>query len=150
MRPIQVHPLSALIGAAVLAVPFALMSLQGSSATPYPHQALPIPVSVQEMPDPRAFVQIREEDGAYTVPAGRIFILTGIGTRVVSGQSSANFNVDGVAEVGAFYDSQGYDNPGFCSVSAAPTGFSVSAGRVISLSGSTGNEARAWGYLADA
>ena len=74
MKPITIHPLSALLGAAVLAVPLVLMSAQSEIVWP---RQVPIPVTVQEMPDPQDMITIRQVDGPFVVPEGKTLVLTG-------------------------------------------------------------------------
>ena len=145
MRPIQVHPLSALIGAAVLAVPLVLTSLQGASATPYPHAQLPIPVTVKEMPpDPHDMVVIREEEGPYVVPTGKLFVLTGIGTNDAG--HTVSLRVDGAIE--AFASESSVRSP--LSINAVPVGFTAPAGSSIVPHTGSLQMGRAWGYVVDA
>ena len=141
MRPIQVHPLSALLGAAVLAIPFALASFQGMPNTPSSPQRPPIPVSVQEMPDPHNMVVVREEDGPYTVPNGKLFVFTGFGR---ADGPYVQILVDGQVEM------ESGDHVTH-SIMPVPPGYAVRAGSVITAHAETSPaNGRAWGYLVDA
>ena len=150
MKPITIHPLSAFVGAAVLAVPFALMSLQGTSATSWPNQAIPIPVSVQEMPDPHSFVQINE-GVPFTVPAGKLLVCTALGD-AHHALRQGRLLVDGVREVTAeLYQGSQPDTQPTPSVQSLPPGFTVDTGAVVTVETDGGyGEGRAWGYLVDA
>jgi len=130
---LTLHPGSAIAGAVFIAVPFVLMSAQAEIAWP---RQVPIPVSVQEMPDPHDMVVIRQEEGPYTVPEGKLFVLTSLGAQK---NSTPTLSLDGVLE---FKSSQSH--------SPLPTGFTASAAQVIVVeSHDLENHARAWGYLVD-
>ena len=147
MKNITIHPMSALLGAAVLAIPFVLVSFQQQ---PWPPHG-PLPVTVREMPNPHNFVQIKEGE-PYAVPRGKLFVLTGLGAARNS-WDQAFLLVNGNIEVGVdrMLNSTMHATWDTVSVSVAPPGFSVAAGDVITLD--TENHvwpARAWGYLVDA
>ncbi|MEW6477778.1 MAG: hypothetical protein AB1679_36495 [Actinomycetota bacterium] len=135
MKPITIHPASAVVGAILVAVPFLVASFQTQA---WPRQ-VPFPVSVQEMPDPHDMVVIRQEDGAYTVPEGKLFVLTGLG----QGQWTYNaaqvyLFIDGVSEVAFTYSFGGGTGgaEGMPSVIGVPAGCAVPAGRAIRVLGS--------------
>ncbi len=138
MKNITIHPLSALLGAAFLAVPLVLVSFQAQA---WPSH-VPIPVTVQELVDPHDMVVIREEDGAYTVPVGKLFVLTGIGRGELAG---VRVYVDGVVEMDN--STTGLQQ----SILEAPLGCTVSAGSIVEPRAKSGpTNGRAWGYLVDA
>ena len=134
---ITLHPGSAVVGAVLVAAPFVLMSFQAEVAWP---RQVPIPVSVQEMPDPHDMVVIREEDGPYTVPPGKLFVLTGLGGTPQCG-SAAHLSVNGVPEVKSPLSDH--------VVGEVPIGFTAKGGDVLTFALNQGH-ARAWGYLVDA
>jgi len=141
MKSITIHPLSAVIGAAVLAVPFVLMSAQEIA---WPRQ-VPIPVSVQEMPHPHDMVTIRQVDGPFVVPSGKTLVLTGLGTRNLN-------NVVWLWADGEMVMKHGINSAGSnCSIAPVPMGLTFSSGTSISI---TQDSAEIWGialgYLADA
>ena len=117
---LTLHPGSAIVGAVLIVVPFILMSAQAELHWP---RQVPMPVSVQEMPDPHDMVVIREEDGPYTVPEGKLFVLTGLGCSSYS-DDDARLLVDGVLELQV----RRYAIP---SVLQVPQGFTVTSGSSI-------------------
>lgn len=138
MPKLTLHPLSVLAGAAIVGLVFLTSS-----------QAL-TPVGgyrIEYLPHPRDMVQIKE-GVPYTVPAGKIFVLTALGG---SGYGPRVLRVDGIEEsLGGFYNSATYSGvvPGN-SVVEVPIGFTARAGSIVDVgNGSTGGAGRAWGYLA--
>ena len=110
-------------------------------------------------PHPRDMVVIREGT-PYTVPAGRLFVLTALGA--VSGDTGSSppartrFLVDGQDEIVGI-SKVAISDPAFSfpggtgtSMQAVPLGFTAQAGSVLTvLFGPSGlTDARAWGYLA--
>lgn len=78
MKPIVIHPISALAGAAFLAL--ALLAAGAWQAPAHAAQRMltcfpPGPLHVAGIPDPRDLIAVREEDGPYSLPAGRRFIV---------------------------------------------------------------------------
>ena len=142
MKPITIHPLSALLGAAVLAVPLVLMSAQSEIVWP---RQVPIPVTVQEMPDPQDMITIRQVDGPFVVPEGKTLVLTGLGTRMLNGD--VQLYADGEEVMKHAYVTTA--NP--CSVAHVPVGLTFPAGTSITM---TQVSAETWGvalgYLVDA
>ena len=136
---IQLHPRSLLVGLVLGAIALLTMSqsLVPSTAT----------VRVQYMPHPRDMVQI-EEGVPYTVPVGKVFVLTGLGTDIALQYSIATLEVDDVPRTQAVTSFNSNDTGMVSAVAPVPPGFTVDAGHSISVtSGQHG--ARAWGYLAD-
>lgn len=107
----------------------------------------PIPVGqprIEYGPHPRDMVQIKQ-GSPYVVPAGRLFVLTGIGNADGLGHSS--LSVDGVTQL-THYTS--CSNGGGPTVGSVPSGFTVAPGSMIELNTHSGSgQARAWGYLAN-
>jgi len=131
---LTLHPGSAIAGAVLVAAPFLLMSAQTEIAWP---RHVPIPVSVQELPTPQDMVVLREEDGPYTVPEGKLFVLTAFGATATA---TPLLDVDGVREIKSNY-----------ALEPLALGFTVEAGAVITMDSQTsGAQSRAWGYLVDA
>lgn len=99
-------------------------------------------------PHPRDMIQIKEGT-PYIVPAGRIFVLTALGT---TNSQGARLRVNGQEECyGGLINGQavaGYSSE--FSVAAVPTGFTVGEGATIDVEDSSPNAltGRAWGYLA--
>ena len=131
----------------MLAVPFVLMSFQAQRDWPL---QIPIPVSVKEMPSPHDMVVIRQENGPYTVPGGKLFVLTGLGNTSYVDNSYTDLHVDGVLEIGMEHDVRSSPSPASCTIAPIPAGFTVHSGSVITLDGRTDRVHRAWGYLVDA
>lgn len=139
---LQLHPLSALVGLGLGAVCLVSMSLT----------VVPTPLRVEYLAHPREMVTIR---GAtpYVVPAGKVFVLTGLGTTSPTAWGTA-FKVNGVQEVQAVALAP---SPGlnYVTVGAVPPGFTVAAGSTIEVCETNGQPSacleitpRAWGYLA--
>jgi len=143
---LTLHPGSAVVGAVLVAVPFILMSAQEIA---WPRQ-VPIPVSVQEMPNPHNMIVLRQEEGPYTVSAGKLFVLTGLGNTDISENSWTSLYVDGVMELGVDHDTRSYPSQMQCAIADIPAGFTIWGGGVIALDGRPDRVHRAWGYLVDA
>jgi hypothetical protein len=106
-------------------------------------------------PNARDMIQIKE-GVPYTVPANRMFVLTGLGTTVLTSNygTTCELRVNGVREVSGGFVVTGSANGGGmsegCSVASTPNCFMVSAGATIEVKELTPNSfnGRAWGYLA--
>lgn len=128
----RLHFQSVVVG--VVAVSIILVSMSqapvGSSNAP----------RIEYGPHPRDMVQIRQGT-PYLVPAGQVFVLTGLGGVQPTQAQLGTLRVNGQVELGYLAD----HSP---SVASVPTGFTVAAGSTIEVSGPIGGpEARAWGYL---
>jgi len=146
---INIHTPSALVG--VLLTCTVLVSsaaVQGSSSIIPGHLSR---VKMIGQAAPQEMVQI-SEGTAYTVPSGKLFVLTGLG-RSIHGNFTIEFVVDGAVAVSARPHDQlghGGDVSGVVfgvSVRPVPAGFTAQAGSKLDVNGPSG---RAWGYLADA
>lgn len=141
MTTIQLHPRSLVLGLAIGACALFAMA---QSAPQYAST-----VRVQYMPHPRDMVQI-EEGVPYVVPAGKVFVLTGLGSAtnasgVVGLAANGTIEVEVKPEVGASGTSTDTTT-----MKHVPLGFTAPAGASLDVVG--GNppmDARAWGYLAD-
>lgn len=133
MRPIRLHLPSVAIG--VAAVALVLVSM-GQAVPPVG------PPRIEYGPNPHDYIQIKEGT-PYTVPAGRLFVLTGLGV-YQAGPVNVNLSVDGVTEVSVSNTSNGAS---VCSIADVPPGMTVRAGSTIAIGGS-GGLGRALGYLA--
>lgn len=117
---------------------FALLTSQSQPAT-----LNPASIRIEYVPHPRDMVQIREESGPYTVPAGKLFVLTGLGLSDDVGFTTLHMN--GVSEVAM---QTSCSNGGGPTIAAAPLGFTAPAGAVLSVDGEGTHLSRAWGYIA--
>lgn len=153
MRTIQLtlHPLSALVGAALLGV---VLLTASAVQSPSPQRVAVVnPLSISGLPTPQEAVQI-VEGSPLTVPPGKLFVLTALGTHETDSNPPAELYVDNVLEVSAV----SVVNPGTVnnpeastSIVATPPGFAVAAGRVVDVRrGDSTPDGRAWGYLTDA
>ena len=148
MGTIKLYPFSLVVGAAVALLAFVTMGQQ--SVPPGSIHAMPYPQCqeflVEYGPHPRDYVQVKEGE-PYTVPAGRLFVLSGLGS--TGTQGGGNLVVDGQTEVHAtgstWSSGGGYGNS--ASVKLLPRGFTAAGGSVVEV---TGTNSRAWGYLVDA
>ncbi len=147
MKPIQLHPGSVLAGVGVALLAFVVMGQQVVSTGQAPLAGLdpeltrPPAFAVH----PRDFVQIKEGT-PYTVPAGKLFVLTALGNTVA--EMHTELFVNGVAEAES---SNAQSTGNAVSMKRVPRGFAVAAGSVITLTSlwSAPDDGRAWGYLAD-
>jgi len=143
---LTLHPGSAIAGAALLALPFVLASFQADVAWP---RQVPIPVSVQELPDPHNMIVIREEDGPYVVPPQKLLVLTGLGSQGEWDEEVILY-VDGIQEMTKRCLYPGGGIPASSSIASLPPGFTVLAGKTVTMDSPSLLQCRAWGYLVDA
>jgi hypothetical protein len=141
MRSINLHLPSLAAGVAASALVLLSMS-QGAPQISPPR--------VSYGPHPRDMIQIKE-GMPYVVPAGTVFVLTGLGTAVLNDNLGieCHLKVNGQREVGAGMVVSGGNSGSASSVAPVPGGFTAQAGATIEgesvvLSGQNG---RAWGYL---
>jgi len=144
MKPVSIHPLSALAGAGLLGL---ILMASGAAQTPVPLQQIATGqtglIRVAGIPDPRQMLVIREGT-PFVVPAGKLLVITGLGgtgSGVVAG-----LRVDGVNQFAA---SGNLESGNALSIRAVPPGFTVEAGLTVEVSSGT-PFGRAWGYLVDA
>ncbi len=137
---ITIHPFSALIGAALVCLTMltvGAIAVQGSSST----RDVSAIENVNE-PHPRDYVRI-EFSTPYTVPAGKLFHLTGLGDLSVTSQW-INFRVDAQIATRAIFQNSLSTN----GILATTPGVVAASGSVLSVSGA--NVPVALGYLVDA
>jgi len=158
MKEVRINPGSALFGAGLLALVLVAVSAQHVLTNPTPQtKQWPVEVTqlmrIEGIPAARDMVVVREGE-PYTVPEGKLFVLTGLG--VNSSGLSGSLWVDGVREAATTFDvgnGSGWGREHLPSVIAMPAGFTANGGQTVEARGGfTGdpNDARAWGYLADA
>jgi hypothetical protein len=137
-RSISLHPLSLVLGVVFAGICFLSMSQVWPAGQ---H------VIVGYGPEPRDMVQIHEGT-SYTVPAGRLFVLTGLGSGNFC-TSPCALAVNGIheASIGQSYNSGLFTGQ---SVQAVPPGFTAAPGSIIDVTDgcASADDARAWGYLA--
>jgi hypothetical protein len=153
MKPITIHPMSALAGVASSILVFVALGAQSPVVESILHPA-PRPsaqVQVVGIPAPEDMVLIKEEDGAFTVPPGKVFVLTGIGADQLT-TGITDFLIDNVLILrGPSVVLWGSDfgfNPG-PSIAPVPAGVVARSGASITVD-DTLQLGRATGYLAPA
>jgi|SRR6266850_3268732 len=134
-RTFSLHPASLVLG-----LVFGVLVLLSMSQVP-PLNARGI--IVHYGPDPRDMVQIKQGT-PYIVPAGKIFVLTGLGGRDATLGSNYSLLVNGQVEVTT---TVGNASSAFSFVLPVPAGFTAAAGSTLEAQAGPGL-ARAWGYLA--
>lgn len=140
---IQLQPASLLLGLAV-----GVLALVAMGQKPQNIREL---VRVEYGPHPRDMVQIKE-NVPYVVPSGKLFVLTALGSThafwevllSVDGQREA------LAENGPTFEGGGLGIGS--NMKLMPPGFTAKAGAKVVVQGGAekSDNARAWGYLADA
>ena len=137
MRLIDIR--SAIAGAGLAAGIFGLVSM--TTAPPY-HV---LHIQTEGVPTPNQMMRV-VEGTPFTVPGGKVFVLTGLGESGTGG-GTTTLSVDGVPEVSGNLTSSCW--PTLPSILPVASGFAVQAGSVVEVTGA-GSASRAWGYLADA
>jgi hypothetical protein len=139
-RTIQLHPLSLLVG-----VGFALLGVVAMGQMPAAKRpAAAHDSGLLQVAHPRDWVVV-EEGVPYTVPQGKILVVTAIGAAHNSG-GIGRVLVNGTIQCETANDVQ-FGNG--ASVKQLPLGFSVTSGSTVDTMCTTGL-GRAWGYLVDA
>lgn len=136
LRSFTVHPISALAGV----VFSALVLLSMSQAPPLNARS----INIQYMPDPRDMVQIRGH-GPYTVPAGMLLVITGLGN--ADGSGGTQVRIDGQIDLSTQPMTAQIGGP---SVEPITPGLTIPAGAAVtlySIGGSGDANCRAYGYL---
>ena len=142
----KIELLSALGGAALFGVAFVTAGSAQNPRRVSPNELTigdQLTVRVVGIPEPRNMVVIAE-GAPFTVPLGRLFVLTGLG-KAGEGGPLISFTVDGQEELTVRMES----TSGRVSIRAVPPGLSMASGSVAAVTGG-GGDARAWGYLIDA
>jgi hypothetical protein len=131
-----------------------LVAFLSSQASPPPALLNPASIRVEYMPHPRDYVQIKEGT-PYTVPGGKIFVLTALGSH--NSQGEAYLQIDGVEELRVRCEQFVFGAGGSpiplgegISMKRTPIGLTAHAGSVITILAGNGkpDDCRAWGYLA--
>ncbi len=142
MKAIQLHPMSVLLSALMLGTCL-LVSAQGPPGSN---------IRVQGIPTPHEMVQI-DSTASYAVPNGMFFVLTALGENLFS-RNEIRLNVDGqtvLSSIQHSFSDPNVDGQVGLTMHAVPSGYTVSEGRVITLTNVVVTHVgRAWGYLVDA
>ncbi len=141
----KLHLPSVLVSIAVVGA-LALLTSQSQPAT-----LNPAALRVEYMPHPRDMVQFKE-DTPYTVPPGRILVITAIGdrNRIDGAVGSIKLRIDGDQKFVWRASDPPYTQGAAVSMTAVPTGLTAAAGSVVSVvdGGVEADDCWAWGYLA--
>ena len=142
---VRLHPTSLFLGLAA-----GVLAIVAMGQKPQNIREL---VRVDYGPHPRDMVQI-VEGVPFVVPSNRLFVVTALGTtsQPVSGPANliVKLTIDNVVELQSVTrDAYLHD---VTSITAVPAGFAVAGGSTVAVDGgdSLPDDARAWGYLADA
>ena len=158
MKPLTIHPGSALAGAGVLALVLLGTGVAAPQGVVQAHQITQrmFIENVQDMnsyPNPRDMVVIREGT-PYVVPQGKILVVTALGGNAGAGGGVTELKVDDIQEVVAarqVNDSSGYAGNATSMKLLPQPGFVVQPGSTVLLEGGgAGTSRRAWGFLVDA
>jgi hypothetical protein len=147
MKSLVLHPRSVIAGAVVTAVIGVGLAARQAAGL---ERLTTRPGCV---PDPRAMLVIRQEQGPWTVPAGKLFMLSGLGAAsYVSSATPAVLLLDSVPELSsigyAARPGEGGVDVQPVSVGPCPPGFTAAPGAVLTVVAGSG-DGRAWGYLLD-
>lgn len=145
-RTIQIHPLSLLVG-----VGFALIGLVAMGQMPSANRPAAQHDSMYlQVAHPRDWIVI-EEGVPYTVPAGKLLVITALGDHMGScGATYLDFNGVRALTGITVACSQNYTE-GTVFMQNVPVGLRASSGDVVSVAHQiTPGVGRAWGYLVDA
>jgi len=143
MKPVSIHPLSALAGAGLLGL---ILVASGAAQTRSLFHQIPTgsgTVRVAGIPDPRDMLVIREGT-PFVVPQGKLLVVTALGATANS--VTVNLMIDGQREA------QGVVNmPTFGPTTMAQLPMWLTIGSGATVEAVTGSiYGRAWGYLVDA
>ena len=134
-RSIQLHPLSVLVGLGIAVLALVTMGQSADIA----HTRVAVVSPVLGPAHPRDFIEILE-GAPYTVPAGRLFVVTALGRSATGGVNVSLF-IDGVQKANVVI------NPH--SMNAFPAGLAVPPGKVIEVTSDLSQSGQVWGYLVD-
>ena len=144
---ITLHPFSALIGAAIVCLTMltvGAVTVQGSSST----RDVSAIENVND-PHPRDYMRI-DEGTPYTVPAGKILVVTGGGCLEGGGTKNGKIQFNGVTIVGFSLGGWMVNTGDFDPPATFAEGLAAASGTVVSLSHYQGESIVCWGYLVDA
>lgn len=147
-RTITLHPLSLLIGAGFTVLGLVAMAQAPAAKRP----AASHDTDFLQVAHPRDWIIVRPGQ-PFTVPAGKLFVLTAIGQSGPPSQTNNSVDFNGVREASSldlstYANAQTWDS---ATIRPVPVGCSAVAGTLIEVFPSNvGSPARAWGYLVDA
>lgn len=176
MRPIEIHPFSALLGAGALGLVAVLASAQqsqfvatgpaGPDSIDDPKLTILGPIQVDGIPTPGQMVAVYESGasipvsghvavGSFVVPSGKLLVITGVGSTGEANSTTKMTQVlfDGsVAVAGLLYKWQGGGSyaGGGPAVPEVPPGLVATEGTTITVVDASSDFGVAFGYLADA
>lgn len=144
MKYVRLDPASCLAGAALAGlVALLLGAAQQRGNVQQITSPRPGLLHVAGIPDPNDMILIRQEDGPYTVPLGKLFVLTSLGHANPNG-SNVSLNVNSAVEAFAYFFPNASN---WANVLPIPERV-FSPGSVLGVFASE-QEGRATGYLAD-
>ncbi len=146
MKPVSIHPFSALAGAALLGLVL-LATGAVQTAVPIVKLTRPFPgtIQVEGIPTPQQMMRVAEGQ-PFTVPTGKLFVVTGLGMAQVVAGYGAHLRFDGQPVVSFYWSGE------VATFVPIPPGFVATAGTVVSADSASGSgtNAVATGYLVDA
>jgi hypothetical protein len=147
LRPLTLQPLSLVLG-----VVFALACFMAMGQSPVCSGTATAPIRIEYLPHPRDMVQIREGT-PFTVPPGRLFVLTALGTADASAGAGVStwLKMNGQNEAQAvsdFMNTGQANNPSCSQITPMPAGFTAGPGSILEVVSNSGSMGRVWGYLA--
>jgi hypothetical protein len=146
MKPVLIHPFSALAGAGLLGL---VILAAGAVQTPIRvHPNCTGSGQVAGIPTPQQMMRVREGE-TFTVPAAKIFVVTGLGS-ILEHDNSVVLFLDG--ENWLVTHPRVYDQD-VTTIRPVPPGLTASAGQVVTVAGGNplvATDAQVVGYLVDA
>lgn len=140
--------ISGAIGAAVAtAVLLSSQVMQGAAIAPdlgeINRVAVVNPLQVQGIPRAQDMIQIKEGQ-PYPVPAGKVLVITALGTK--GGSNTSELDINGVNEVRI---NTNVNASSFATMFHLPPGLTAKSGDIVEPSTGSSMNGRAWGYLVD-
>jgi|SRR5688572_23762457 len=144
MKPVVLHTGSVVAGIAIAVVGLVVVGAKAPKVQGFLRPP-PRAFEIIGIPAPNDMVTIKAELGPFTVPPGRLLVLTGLGHIGVCTGCSVALVIDAAVELNANVNI----TSGQCSIAPIPTGFAIPSGSVVTFAGCCAPNARAVGYLAD-
>ena len=144
MQSITLHPRSLLAGAAIASLAWFTTSAQFSSPVV---SRVVVEQRIAGIPTADQMVRIEQAGGPFTVPAGKILVITGLGA--IGDHGDSNLVIDGVLVAEANTDTPGgAGSSSTPSIRALPAGLTATAGQDVTVSAG-GSGGIVLGYLVD-